>query len=277
MKDKILKRRIKISCVSIAVLLMIVTAVTALNMTDEAITYANKNKQVWNPDKERLEIQTKFGSGDWFVYNAVPVCRMEDSFLSVFDFFTGVGWNLVISERAYRVDTNGGATWTSIDDSHGGMRISTAGITNRWAEFGLGDSNNYVYSFNVSDDIYYNLNFRANTNTNELVFCGLYNKVTGAFTGIRLNTAVDNNWYFVTNDTSSETTTSLGASDNEWHEFWMSVNGTIAEISFDQAPNINHTTNLPSDLMTPYIYIQTYENQVKNFGVRHLVVLQNAS
>lgn len=257
---------------------MIVAMATAsLNLTNEEINYDDVIKTSFNTDKQRLETLVKFDSGGWFVYDAVPSCRLEDYFHGIWDFWTGVGWNMIISERPYRAINNGGASWVALNQSYGGVRMSTAAITGRYAAFGTGDDNGFVHTFNAQNNISFHIDFRSFTNTNEISFGGLYNNWSGAFIGIRLNTSVDGNWYFVTNDSSAETTTSLGASDTDWHKIWFEINETSAQLSIDGSSRITHSTNIPTDDLMPYLYIETLENVAKSIDIRHFVILQDCS
>lgn len=92
---------------------------------------------------------------------------------------------------------------------------------------------------------------------------------------IRYDTAVDANLRFVTRAAAAETTTVLGAADNNWHQAYLTAGSTECRLILDGGTTVSHNTNIPAGNLCLYAYLETLAGAAKNIDLRHLRILQD--
>lgn len=236
-------------------------------------------RRTYNESKQRWEWWVKFGN-EWFVYDAHPSKRMEEDFIGVFD-LTGIPIPCVISETPFYGAKTDAGTFTALNQLGGGMRITTGATSGNDNLMTAGDNSGTVYPWNVSRDLFFHAHFRfpnADDLTNTYLLAGLWadadNYICARFdpTGV---VHANPNLLYVTRSGGSETRTSLGAPNNNWHEMWcLNTPGKTITV-FDRGATIIHTTNVPSSNLTHYCFLETQEDAAKHFDFGHLLVLQD--
>lgn len=237
-------------------------------------------KREYNWIKQRWEWLIKYGS-EWFVFNAFPSVRVEDDFMGVFD-LSGFGIPCIVSESPFYVATTGAGTFTAIDMLRGGLRVTTAGAIGDDNTITAGDNAGSIYPWNVSQDIYFHAHFRfpfAADLTDVFLLTGLWadanNYICIRFDPTGAYYAANPNLLYVTRRGGSETTTSLGTPDNNWHKIWCVNSSGVAKIVIDGGATIAHTTNVPISNLTQYCFLETQAAAAKHFDFGHLIVLQD--
>ena len=223
----------------------------------------------WNDAKSRIERVFRVGSGmQEFIWDADPGCKSEYHFHGV-DYLAAR--NILSADTPLSATKVGAAgTIASMSVLHGGMRITTGGVANNNVLVQTGDSVGASNVYNVSENIYLTVDFRfpaAGDYANARLIGGLYVDQNN-YAGIRLDTGIGPNLYFVTRNGGVETATALGGPDTNWHRVYVYAGATSCWLVIDGSATVTHTTNIPAADGTLGVYIETLVGAAKNVDVR---------
>ena len=185
--------------------------------------------------------------------------------------------NMVTAGAPLRAISAGGAGGLSdLSQLHGGIELQTAAVLNDSFLLQSGGTNINL-PFNVTEDVYYVVDFYLPSVANILTYVALWFDANN-YLGIRLNTGVDGNFYFVTRLAAAETTTSLGAAATTWYRAYIYAGAASCWCVLNGANAVVHTANIPTDNLSVFIRIETLDGApaLKTMRTREILVLQDA-
>lgn len=230
-------------------------------------------RQRYDTSKDRLETILRVGSApEDFVWEAVPSCGAVYHFHGV---FINAAKNEVIADNPLHYAETGNGAVTAVSALHGGAQIQTGGVLNNDCTLQTGDNANPSYIYNVSEEVYFTADFKIPTVTNVLVQTGLYADANN-WIGLRFDTSVDGNLYFVTRAAAAEATTSLGAPGTGWHRAYVIATASSVKLVIDGGATTEHTTHIPAANLAAHAYVKTLAAANRSLQFRCLRVLQDA-
>jgi hypothetical protein len=231
-----------------------------------------------NAVKDRYERQITVGDQLYgFVLDAYPAD------IQTYLFYGGMydaGIDMVSAGAPFRaISSGGGGTLAELSQLHGGVELQTAALLNDAFYLETGGPTNPLYTYNVSEDVYYVMDFYLPSVADILVYMVLWSDANN-YIGIRLNTAVDGNFYFVTRSGGAETITSLGAAGAAaWHRAYIRASTGNCWCVLDGANAVTHATDITTDNLGLYHYVETLDAgpALKTLRVRKTRALQDAA
>lgn len=223
----------------------------------------------WNAARSRIERVFLVGSApEEFVWDADPACLSRYHFHGVD--YNGARNILNVDTPLSATKVGAAGTITSLSVLSGGMRITTGGVANNNVLVQTGDSAGASLVYNVSQDPYVTVEFRfpaAGDFANVRAIGGFYIDQNN-YVGVRIDTGIGPNLYFVTRNGGVETATSLGAPDTNWHRAYIMGGAASCWFVLDGSATVTHTTNIPLGNAALGIYLETLAGAVKNLDAR---------
>jgi len=249
------------------------TAVVAPRVNTSLLRIENVTAQF--DSTHTLEWELLYG-GEWFLFNSFPRYGIDETFLGVFD-LSAFGIPCILSDHVYYVTKNGASTFTAINETYGGLRLTTGATAGNDCTVSSGDNTGRIYPWNISRGLYFRVDFRLPTSSdlnNVTVLIGFYYDQNN-YIAIRYN-STKGYLESVTRAAGNETATNIGAPDNEWHTAWGRASQTEIKVVYDGATTVTHTTNIPSaSPLSHYMFIETSANASRSVDIRHLTIIQS--
>jgi hypothetical protein len=176
-----------------------------------------------------------------------------DGYLSAINRFGCIFWDDFLGNDINTVDWNTdvlGATSeisTPYDLIGGQLRLRSGSTSGDYVSID-GHTN-----FSVDKNLDFKIRFRIADVTNSYTYVGMVAPYSAWFERWQ-----SNNWYAKCDDSSGETSTDLGfGADTSFHEFRIICSTGQIQFYVDDTLEATHTTNIPSNFLSAYVYMYT--------------------